>query len=167
MFCWSFEFELYWGCDQREWEWTKTNINVFDARIINNGDVYATEYEKIHIVRLCPSGSVSTVFGAYPLTPGGIFQSAEGLLVTLRDTQSENYKPWPESRRLVRDLTPTGDVIREYEYREDGKIKLFTAKSQTKERHWCLCSELENFRCELVISYLSWLLKTVYLGFSF
>lgn len=66
----------------------KINVKANDVCVTDNGDVYATDYKNKSIVRLSPSGSVSTVFSTAPLKPGGICQSTEGgLLVTLRDTR--------------------------------------------------------------------------------
>ena len=55
------------------------------------------------------------------------------LLVTLIDTGTDTYEPTPQSRRLVRQVTRTGDVIYEYEYQEDGKTILFTVPFRIKQ----------------------------------
>lgn len=38
----------------------------------------------------------------------------------------ERYQPYSHSRRLIRHMTLTGDVILEYEYQADGQTRLFT-----------------------------------------
>ena len=74
-----------------------------------------------------PTGSVSTQFRTDSLLPLGICQTLDrDLLVTLIDTDTDIYEPSSHSRRLVRHVTLTGDVIHEYEYKEDGKTRLYT-----------------------------------------
>lgn len=41
------------------------------------------------------------------------------------DDESERYQPNWHSRRLVRHVILTGDVIRKYKYQEDGQTRLF------------------------------------------
>nr|XP_022322690.1 transcription intermediary factor 1-alpha-like [Crassostrea virginica] len=96
------------------------------------------DYEKItlnnSISCLSPSGSVSIPFSTDPLAPDGICQTQDGgLLVTLEDTETDIYQPKSHSRRLVRHVTLTGDIIREYEYQEDGQTRLFTWPSMVKQ----------------------------------
>lgn len=101
--------------DTRNGKERKFKINVNDICLTD--DVFVTNVENNSIVRLFPSGSVSTVFSTAPLEPLGICQSSEGgLLVTMVDTQSEQYQPDSSGRRPVRHVTLAGDVIREYEY---------------------------------------------------
>ncbi|XP_062604150.1 uncharacterized protein LOC134265969 [Saccostrea cucullata] len=97
-----------------------------DLCVTDNSDVYFTDIKNKSISRLSPSGSVSTVISTDPLEAGGICQSAfGGLLVTLRGKELDSYKLESRSRRLVRHITMTGDVIHEYEYQEDGQTRLF------------------------------------------
>jgi hypothetical protein len=110
------------------------NVTAWDFCATNTGDVYFTDYKAGAIGRLTPSGSVSTVVSTHPLTPLVICQSVDGgLLVTLRDTESELYEVESCSRRLVRHVTLTGDVIHEYEYQEDGQTRLFTVPYSVKQ----------------------------------
>ena len=70
------------------------------------------------------------LFSTDPLGPWGICQTKDGgLLVTLEDTETDIYQPKSHSRRLVRHVTLTGDVIHEYviEYQEDGQARLLTS----------------------------------------
>uniref|UniRef100_A0A8W8IXK2 Uncharacterized protein n=1 Tax=Magallana gigas TaxID=29159 RepID=A0A8W8IXK2_MAGGI len=63
-----------------------------------------------------------------------ICQSTDGgLLLSLSDTESEKYQPDSSSRRLVRHVTLTGDVIREYEFQEDGQTRLFNIPRTIKQ----------------------------------
>lgn len=86
--------------DTRNGKERKFKINVNDICLTD--DVFVTNVENNSIVRLFPSGSVSTVFSTAPLEPLGICQSSEGgLLVTMVDTQSEQYQPDSSGRRPV------------------------------------------------------------------
>lgn len=92
----------------------KKNITVNSLCVTGSRDLYVTDYKNKSIVRLSPSGSVSTVFSTALLEPGGICQSIEKeLLVSLMDENSEPLQLNPQSQRLVRHVTLTGDVIRE------------------------------------------------------
>lgn len=67
----------------------KKNIIVNSLCVTDSRDVYVTDYKNKLIVRLSPSGSVSTVFSTAPLEPGGICQSIEKeLLVSFIDENS-------------------------------------------------------------------------------
>ncbi|XP_052703772.1 uncharacterized protein LOC128180031 [Crassostrea angulata] len=146
----------------------KININATNVCKTDNGDVYATDYENRSIVRLSPSGSVSRVFSTDPLEPVGIHQSTEGgLLVTLCDPESERYQPDSHSRRLVRHMTLTCDVIREYEYQEDGQTRLFTVPRRVRQNgntDICVVNRTSRSTGELVILFFSGSLKSVYRG---
>lgn len=120
-------FRLHLKVHKRNEKKNKMNILVNDVCVTDNGDVYATKNENKSIVPLFPSGSVSPVISTAPLIPMGICQSKErGLLVILIDTESERYELCSKSRRLIRHVTLTSDVICEYEYIEDGHTRLFT-----------------------------------------
>ncbi|XP_052703520.1 uncharacterized protein LOC128179874 [Crassostrea angulata] len=146
----------------------KFNVDVNDVCVTDNGDVYVSDSANDFIVRLSPSGSISTVFSTAPLEPEGICQSTQGgLLVTLRDTESELYQPDSHSRRLVRHVTLTGDVIREYEYQEDGQTRLFTEPyivRQNGNTDICVVNCTSEYTGELVILSLTGSLKLVYSG---
>ncbi|XP_062581492.1 uncharacterized protein LOC134243277 [Saccostrea cucullata] len=134
----------------------------------DNGDVYFTDFSKKSISSLSPSGSVSIVISTDPLVPWGICQSVDdGLLVTLRDKASDYYKLDIHSRRLVRHITVTGDVIHEYEYREDGQTRLFTFPLkviQNSKSDICVVNHTSYTTGELVILSPSGRRKSVYRG---
>uniref|UniRef100_K1R4R3 Uncharacterized protein n=1 Tax=Magallana gigas TaxID=29159 RepID=K1R4R3_MAGGI len=147
---------------------TKISINLNDVCVTDNGDVYASECKKRSIVHLSSSGSVSTVFSTAPLIPVGICQSIEGgLLVSLGDLESEKYEPDSNSRRLVRHVTLTDDVIREYEFQENGKTRLFTVPWRVKQNtntDICVANWTSASTGELVILSFTGSLKFVYRG---
>ncbi|XP_052706609.1 uncharacterized protein LOC128182045 [Crassostrea angulata] len=146
---------------------TKISIKVNNLCVTDNGDVYATDFINKSIVRLSPSGSVSTVFSTAPLVPFGICQSTEGLLVTLKYNESELHELNSHSRHLVRHLTLTGDVIRDYEYQEDGQTRLFTVPLRVKQStntDVCVVNRTSVTTGELVILSVTGSLKLVYRG---
>lgn len=144
------------------------SIDVSDFCVTDNGDVYATDYIKRSIVRFSPSESVSTVFNTAPLVPLGVCQSTEGgMLVSLRDNESKPYQPHSNSRRLVRYVTLTGDVIREYEYQEDGQTRLFTVPQKVKQNNntdICVVNWTSESNGKLMILSFTGSLKSVYRG---
>lgn len=76
----------------------KKNIIGNSLCVRDSRDVYVTDYKNKSIVRLSPSGSVSTVFSTAPLEPGGICLSIEReLLVSLMDENSEPLQLNPQS----------------------------------------------------------------------
>ncbi|XP_062568710.1 uncharacterized protein LOC134230857, partial [Saccostrea cucullata] len=95
-----------------------------------------------------------------------IEQSVDGgLLVTLRDKESDPYKFESHSRRLVRHITVTGDVIHEYEYQEDGQTRLFTwPLSVTQNSDICVVNCTSRATGELMIMSPSGHIKYVYCG---
>ncbi|XP_052706700.1 uncharacterized protein LOC128182128 [Crassostrea angulata] len=91
----------------------------------------------------------------------------EELMITLRDTESELYQPNSKSRRLVRHVTLTGDVIREYEYQEDGQTRLFTTPIRVKQNrntNICVVNRTSETTSELVILSSTGNLKCIYRG---
>jgi hypothetical protein len=104
----------------------KYNAAVNGVCVTDAGDIYVTDRENEVVVRLSPSGSVSTVVRTHPLTPTVICQSLDGgLLVTMEDEESKTSLP--------RHTTLTGDVICDYEYQEDGQTSLFTVAYRVKQ----------------------------------
>ncbi|XP_062574109.1 uncharacterized protein LOC134235950 [Saccostrea cucullata] len=148
----------------------KISFTLYDLCVAETGEVYFTDFRKTKksISCLSPSGSVSTVISTDPLGPMGICQSVDGgLLVTLRDDESDRYKLDSHSRRLVRHITVTGDVIHEYEYQEDGQTRLFTFPyrvTQNSNSDICVVNSKSKTTSELVIMSSSGRLKFVYRG---
>ncbi|XP_062581496.1 uncharacterized protein LOC134243279 [Saccostrea cucullata] len=146
----------------------KYDIAANDMCVTDTRDVYFTDFNKKSIRCLSPSGSVSTVISTDPLLPLGICQSVDGgLLVTLRDYESDYFKLESHSRRMVRHITVTGDVIHEYEYQEDGRTRLFTfpvTVTQNSNSDICVVNRTSDTIGELVIMSPSGHRKSVYHG---
>lgn len=144
----------------------KIRMKVTDACVFDNGDVYVNDVSHNFIIRHSPSGSVSVVFSTAPLEPVGICQSIKGeILLTLRDVKSTFYELNPESRRLVRHMTLTGDVIHEYEFQEDGRTRLFVLPHRVKQNgnsDICVVNWTSRNTHELVILSLCGYMKCVY-----
>ncbi|XP_062572148.1 uncharacterized protein LOC134234100 [Saccostrea cucullata] len=146
----------------------KCNVTPNDLCVTDTGDVFFTDGGNNAISCLSSSGSVSTVISTDPVEPLGICQSVDGgLLVTLRDRESDRYKVESNSRRLVRHITVTGDVINEYEYQEDGQTRLFTDPyrvTQNSDRDICVVNHTSSAVGELVIMSPSGRMKSIYQG---
>ncbi|XP_061184998.1 uncharacterized protein LOC133193013 [Saccostrea echinata] len=146
----------------------KFSIDPNDMCVTDNGDVYFTDFSNNSISCLSPSGSLSTVVSTDPLVPGGICHSVDGgLLLTLRDIDSDHYKLNSHSRRLVRHITVTGDVILEYEYQEDGQTRLFTLPgrvAQNRNSDICVLNSTSDTTGDLVIMSPSGRMKSAYRG---
>jgi hypothetical protein len=87
------------------------------------------------------------------------------LLVTLPDCESEVYELDYYSRRLVRHMTLTGDVIHEYEYQEDGQTRLFTLPYRVKQNgnsDICIVNRTSKYTGHVVILSSSGRVRSVY-----
>jgi hypothetical protein len=128
--------------------------------VTNTGDTYITDNQKKAIVRLSPYGSVSTLVIARPLTPIGICQSLDGgLLVTMGDEESKTF--------LLRHMTLTGDVIREYKYQDDGQTRLFTFPFRVQQNgnsDICVVNQTSDDQGNVVILSSSGRVRSVYHG---
>ena len=165
----SFDFENVTQVrkhDEIEREFKVNAMN--DMCVTDNNEVYFTDWENNSISCLSPSGSVFPVFSTNPLVPWGICQTKEGgLLVSLTDTEMDDYEPSSDSRRLVRNVTLTGDVIHEYEYQEDRQTRLFTwpyIVKQNGNTDICVINWMSESTCDLLILSHTGSLKTVYSG---
>ena len=144
------------------------NMDVYDVCFTSDKEIYVTAIGDKSISRLSLSGLVSAVFSTDPFEPMGICLTMDGnLMLTLSDTESELYEINSRSRRLVRHVTLTGDVIRKYEYQEDGQTRLFTYPRkiiQNGNTDICVINWTSISISELVLLSLSGSLKFVYHG---
>ncbi|XP_062602233.1 uncharacterized protein LOC134263889 [Saccostrea cucullata] len=150
----------------------KISISPNDFCVTETGDIFFTGPTSKSVCYLSPSSSpaepLSTVISTDRLVPWGICQSLDGgLLVTFRDKESELYNLDEHSRRLVRHITVTGDVIHEYEYQEDGHTRLFTwpyRVTQNSNTDICVVNRSRSTAGDLRIISLSGGMKSVYQG---
>ncbi|XP_078338978.1 uncharacterized protein LOC144627065 [Crassostrea virginica] len=142
------------------------SVDLCGVCVTDNNEVYVSDYKNMSISRLSPSGSVSTVFSTAPLVPVGICQTMNGgLLVTLWATESDYLQLNSDSRRLVRHVTLTGDVIGEYEYQGDCQTRLFRIPkrvTQNGNTDICVVNKTSDTTGELLILSISGSLKSVY-----
>jgi hypothetical protein len=136
------------------------NVVVHGICVTDAGDIYVTDMENKAVVRLSPSGSVSTVVKLGPKEPAGICQSLDGgLLVTMVEMKSNTGQ--------LRHMTLTGDVIRDYEYQEDGQTRLFTIPFRVQQNgnsDICVANWTSETTGNLMILSLSGRVKSVYHG---
>ncbi|XP_062575302.1 uncharacterized protein LOC134237214 [Saccostrea cucullata] len=139
-----------------------------DICVTKNSNVYFADFNKKCISCLSSSGSASTVISTLPFVPIGICQSVDGgLLVSLRERELDLYKLESHSRRLVRHITVTGDVIHEYEYQEDGHTRLFTLPyriTQNSNSGICVVNRTNEHVGDLVVMTSSGCITSVYRG---
>ncbi|XP_062609426.1 uncharacterized protein LOC134271196, partial [Saccostrea cucullata] len=113
-------------------------ISPSDMCVTKSRDVYFNDFKNKTISSLSPSGAISIVISTDLLEACGICESlAGGLLVTLSDIKSNYFQLESHSRRLLRHITLTGDVIKEYEYQEDGQTRLFTWPTRVTQNSNC------------------------------
>ncbi|XP_062586491.1 uncharacterized protein LOC134248082 [Saccostrea cucullata] len=138
----------------------------FDFCAFSKNIYFTTENS---ICKLCLSGSNSTVCSTDPLKPLGICDSEnDGFLVSLIDSKFDDIDEIDTScRRLVEHLTLTGDVIREYEFQEDGQTRLFTVPyklCQNKNSDICVVNMTSDSKGEVVIVSVSGHQRSVFRG---
>ena len=148
----------------------KLTSKPFHFCMAENRDIYITDNNEKSINCLSSSGDVQRrVVSTNPLVPVGICQTKDsrGLLITLKDDQSEPFALTPQSRCLVRQISWTGDLVQEYEYQADGKTRLFVGPltvAQNDNLDICVVNITSDSSSELVILSSSGLLKSVYQG---
>ncbi|XP_078330635.1 uncharacterized protein LOC144624627 [Crassostrea virginica] len=91
------------------------------------------------------------------------------LLITLKDSESDQYEVNSRSRRLVRHVTFSVDIIREYEFLENGaeQTRLFTDPwrvTQNGNTDICVINGTSDTSSELLIISVSGSFKSVYHG---
>lgn len=158
--------------NKRDKKREKLNVyNVNDVYVTGNGDLYATDNSTNYIVQHSSSGSVVSLF-CNALSPIGICQSIDkGLLITFIDVASDLEsvisRPKSSTRCLVSHMKPTGHVIREYEYHENGRTRLFTVPYRVKQNgntDICVVNMTSKSTGELVILSVSGSLRNRYNG---
>ena len=140
----------------------KFSVAINDACVTDKNEIYVSDLKNKSISRLSPSGSVSMVFSTGPLEPVGICQTKDGdLLITLAHPDQPNSN----RRSLVRHVTLTGYIIREYEYQEDDQTRLFSLPwriTQNGNTDICVINMTSDSSGELLILSFSGFLKSIY-----
>ena len=106
---------------------------LYDFVILSNSDFIYITLTNRKIRRVTSTGEDTVLVPTKPLYPRNISKTwTDDVLITLVDGK-DNFKLKPYSRRLVQRMTPTGEVLRTYEFREDGTTRLFTNPRKTVE----------------------------------
>jgi hypothetical protein len=80
----QYELDCIEHINKEEDKKQKYNVAANGVCVTDTGDIYVTDNKKNAVVRLSPSGSVSTVVCTHPWKSGGTCQSLDGgLLVTM------------------------------------------------------------------------------------
>ncbi|XP_062611447.1 uncharacterized protein LOC134273272 [Saccostrea cucullata] len=99
-----------------------------------NNEIIVTHLEAHNISIMSSSGVLEHQISTSPLEPEGVSLANNGaIFVTLVDNSME-FILNSGSRRLVRLMTLSGDVMRDYEFREDRKTRLFTLPRRVIQR---------------------------------
>ncbi|KAK3102997.1 hypothetical protein FSP39_015623 [Pinctada imbricata] len=140
-----------------------------DLIITNDGDKVLTSWKGKFILVLDGDDLEKANINTTPLRPSYISKTEnDEILVTLMDSsRSDSYNLEPSSRRIVQRMTLAGKVLRTYEFREDGKTRLFTwptTKSENKNSDVCVVNHIKENTGELVVLYKDGPVKFIYRG---
>ncbi|KAK3104033.1 hypothetical protein FSP39_023821 [Pinctada imbricata] len=146
----------------------KTMRNACTEMIISkNGELVLADFNERKILVLTKDEDEITTIDTKPLCPSFIGKTEnDNILVTLKD-DGELFNLNPTSRRFVQRMTLTGKVLHTYEFREDGKTRLFTLPTRTAENKntdICVVNRLSYGSGELVVLHGNGLLKFTYNG---
>ncbi|KAK3102206.1 hypothetical protein FSP39_009592 [Pinctada imbricata] len=138
-----------------------------DLVISRNGDIVLTDNRKNKVSVFTKDENQKATFQTKLLYPTNISKTEnDDILVTLMDG-GDHYNLVPTSRRVVQRMTLTGKVLQTYEFREDGKTRLFTCPGRTAENKnmdVCIINALNSKSWELVVLHEDGHLKFTYRG---
>ncbi|KAK3101447.1 hypothetical protein FSP39_003663 [Pinctada imbricata] len=104
-----------------------------DITISNNGHFVLTSLSNQSVSVLTEVEKAIRTWCTKPLRPTFISKTEnDNILVTLVD-DGDTFNLLPTSRRVVQRMSLTGKVLHTYEFREDGKTRLFTLPNRTAE----------------------------------
>ncbi|KAK3101870.1 hypothetical protein FSP39_006932 [Pinctada imbricata] len=139
----------------------------YDLITSRGGDIVLSDGVKGIISVLTQDEKTITTFDTKPLYPTYISKTEnDHILVTLWDG-GDRYNLVPTSRRIVQRMTLTGKVLHTYEFREDGKTRLFTWPGRTaenKNEDVCIINWLSDESGELVVLHKDGRVKFTYRG---
>ena len=139
----------------------------YDAIALCTDNLIATNPSKQTIQRVSSHGKESVIVNTKPLHPSLISKTHTGdILVTLMDA-GYRYKLHSSSRRLVQRMTLTGKVLNTYEFREDGKTRLFTYPRRTAENansDVCVINRTSEDAGELIVLHWDGRVRATYRG---
>ncbi|KAK3082736.1 hypothetical protein FSP39_003819 [Pinctada imbricata] len=139
----------------------------YDLITSRGGDIVLSEGKKGSISVLTQDEKTITTFDTKSLCPTFISKTEnDDILVTLWNG-GDRFNLVPTSRRIVQRMTLTGKVLHTYEFREDGKTRLFTCPIRTaenKNKDVCVINRLSGETGELVVLHKDGLVKFTYRG---
>ncbi|KAK3103030.1 hypothetical protein FSP39_015893 [Pinctada imbricata] len=138
-----------------------------DLVIFESGDVVLTDKEKCSVSVFTEDENQKSTFETNQLYPTYINKTEnDDVLISMWD-DGDPYNLVSTSRRIVQRMTLTGKVLHTYEFREDGKTRLFTCPVRTaenKNRDVCVINELSDVSGELVVLHKDGRVKFTYTG---
>ncbi|KAK3102137.1 hypothetical protein FSP39_009077 [Pinctada imbricata] len=138
-----------------------------DLIISNSGQFVLTNSLNQSLSVLTEVENAVRTWGTKPLHPTYISKTEnDDILVTLRDG-GDLYNLTPTSRRVVQRMSLTGKVLHTYEFREDGKTRLFTWPTRTAENKntdICVVNHLSKNSGELIVLHTDGRIRFTYKG---
>ncbi|KAK3101803.1 hypothetical protein FSP39_006461 [Pinctada imbricata] len=144
-----------------------TKTPCYDILISKNGECVLSNAMKHNITFHTKDEGTITTKDTKPLIPTFINKTEnDDILVTLMDS-GDRFNLVPTSRRIVQRMTLTGKVLHTYEFREDGKTRLFTlpmSTAENKNTDICVVNWLSKNSGELVVLHKDGHMKYTYKG---
>ncbi|KAK3094878.1 hypothetical protein FSP39_007420 [Pinctada imbricata] len=104
-----------------------------DLVVSDGGNIVLVSFDQSSISVLTQDEEKITEFDTNPLYPFWITKTMKDeIIVTLIDN-GDHYNLLPSSRRVVHLMDLTGDMLHSFEFKEDGKTRLFTLPMKTAE----------------------------------
>ncbi|KAK3102858.1 hypothetical protein FSP39_014482 [Pinctada imbricata] len=126
----------------------------YDLLVSKDGEFVLINFKKPIISLLTKVEETISTIDTKPLLPTYISKTEnDDILVTMRD-EGDLYNLTPTSRRVVQRMTLTGKVLHTYEFREDGKTRLFVLPvraAENKNTDICVVNWLSKDNGELVV----------------
>ncbi|KAK3103563.1 hypothetical protein FSP39_020193 [Pinctada imbricata] len=139
----------------------------FDMIASNSGGFVLSDEKKSNISILTDENDTLTTIDTKPLHPTWISKTEnDDILVTLKDG-GNHFNLTPTRRRVVQRMTLTGKMLHTYEFREDGKTRLFTYPTKTSENKntdICIVNRLSKRSGEIVVLHSDGRVKFTYRG---
>ncbi|KAK3102652.1 hypothetical protein FSP39_012904 [Pinctada imbricata] len=139
----------------RTGEEIKTMSTPCDEIVVLGSAAFVLINELQHLLSvLMGDESIETTICTKQLLPIFISKTAnDEILVALRD-EGDNFDLITTSRRIIQRMTLTGEVVQTYEFREDGKTRLFTIPTrmtENKNTDICVVNWLMKESGELIV----------------
>ena len=115
---------------------------------------FIVAYQNHEIRRVTSAGRETIIVNTKPLYPTWISNTrTDDILVTMKDG-GKDYILQPSSRRMVQRITPSGEVLRTYEFKGDDVTRLFTYPYRTAENRnsdICVINLVNSCKGKLIV----------------